>query len=80
MCLNTYLFTSQGWTNINLVWSVAILSISATLVILAFPVPVSGDEIFLEYVLFYCMPEVSSTTIFMIIVLGESVGWFFTTF
>ena len=79
MCQGTYLFISQGWTNVNSVISMLIVIPSVTFVILAFP-SFTEDEIVLEQLLCGYVEPVSYIVIRTIIGLGDFIVWLFATF
>jgi hypothetical protein len=73
MCKNTYLFISDGWTNINKSWSLIILIPCCVIVFLASTT--NTEEVVLERLLCgYAMP-VSVFVIWAIIQVGTGIGW-----
>jgi hypothetical protein len=79
MCQETWIFISQGWTNINFVISMFIVIPSASFVLLAFPT-VAKDEIVLEWLLCGFMTPVSCFIVMAIINIGDCIGLLFATF
>jgi len=78
MCKNTYLFISQGWTNVNLAWSLLILIPSCLIILLAIPTDAEDGVVVLERLLGKFAMPIAASIVLIILQLGNGIGLVFS--